>query len=201
MENKRGEAMIASVSGSLQKVEENAVLINVNGIGLRVFVPISVINSLGSVGHHVDLHTSLIVREDGFALYGFLTEEEKRIFELLKGVSGIGPRLALAVLNTLSPDLLAGAIQRDDPDVIASVPGVGKKTAQKIVLELKGRLLPVDLPPGLAAISSLDTEIIEAMTTMGFSIVEAQAALQSIPAGAPDDIEERLRLALAYFSQ
>jgi Holliday junction DNA helicase RuvA len=193
--------MIASVSGSLQKVEENAVVINVNGIGLRLFVPISVINSVGKVGQHVDLHTSLIVREDSFTLYGFVTEEEKRIFELLKGVSGIGPRLGLAVLNTLSPDLLAGAIQRDEPDVIASVPGVGKKTAQKIVLELKGKLLPVDLPPGLAAISSLDTEIIEAMTAMGFSIVEAQAALQSIPADAPDDIEERLRLALAYFSQ
>ena len=130
--------MIASLSGTLQKIEDDALVINVNGVGLRVYVTIGVINSVGRVGQPVDVFTSLIVREDSLTLYGFVTEDEKTLFELLKGVSGIGPRLALAVLNTLSPDMLAGAIQRDEPDVISSVPGVGKKTSQKIVLELKG---------------------------------------------------------------
>jgi len=140
------------------------------------------------------------VREDALTLYGFVTEQERVIFTHLLAVSGIGPRLALSVVSTLSPEMLANAIQRDEPEMISRVPGVGKKTAQKIVLEMKGKLLPDTLPAGLAAVSIRDTEVIEALTTLGYSIVEAQAALQGIPRDAPEDIEERIRLALAYFS-
>jgi Holliday junction DNA helicase RuvA len=192
--------MIASLSGKLLRISDETIVVGVGGVGLEVNVPSSVFNMLGQVGQPVDLVTYLVVRDDSLTLYGFASEEEKAVFDLLLDVSGIGPRLALSVLNTLSPEVLANAIQRDDPELISRVPGVGKKTAQKIVLELKGRLLPETLPPGLAMVSSVDTEVIEALTAMGFSLVEAQAALQAIPRDAPDEIEERVRLALSYFA-
>jgi Holliday junction DNA helicase RuvA len=193
--------MIASIYGTLQSIHDDHIIVQVGGVGLRVYVPTGVLYKLEGVGHPVGLHTHLAVREDSLTLYGFLEEEERAIFEMLLTVSGIGPRLALAVVSTLSPELLANAIHRDEPEVIARVPGVGKKTAQKVVLELKGRLLPEALPPGLAAISVVDTEVIAALTALGYSIVEAQAALQSIPRDAPEDVEERVRLALAYFAR
>ncbi len=192
--------MIASISGILQRIGTGSIVVQVGGVGLEVAVPSSVIGKLGQVGQPVDLLTHLVVREDSLTLYGFASEEEKQVFELLLTVQGIGPRLALAVLNVLSPDMLAGAIQRDEPDIIARVPGLGKKTAQKIVLELKGKLLPEGMPAAMVAVSSLDTEVIEALTAMGFSLVEAQAALQAIPPDSPEDIEERVRLALGYFA-
>ncbi len=192
--------MIVSLSGKLLRIGDGTIVIGVGGVGLEVNVPSSVFNMLGQVGQPVEIVTYLVVRDDSLTLYGFASEEEKAVFDLLLDVSGIGPRLALSVLNTLSPEVLANAIQRDDPELISRVPGVGKKTAQKIVLELKGRLLPETLPPGLAMVSTVDTEVIEALTAMGFSLVEAQAALQAIPRDAPDEIEERVRLALSYFA-
>ncbi len=193
--------MIASISGILQHIGPNRLVVQVGGVGLEVFVPASVISRVGQVGQRVDLLTHLVVREEMLALYGFLTEEEKYTFEMLLTVPGVGPRLALAVLSSLSPEQLANAVHREEAELIARVPGVGKKTSQKIVLELKGRLVPAHLPGELAAISSRDTEVMEALTAMGFSIVEAQAAIQSIPRDAPDELEERIRLALNYFAR
>lgn len=193
--------MIASISGKLLRIDEGIVVVQVGGVGLEVNVPSSVFNAVGKLGQQVDLVTYLVVREDSLTLYGFANEEEKSIFELLMGVSGIGPRLALAVINTLAPNVLANAVQRDEPEIISRVPGVGKKTAQKIVLELRGKLVPEDMPAGLTAVSTVDTDVLEALTSMGFSLIEAQAALQAIPRDAPDDVEERVRLALAYFAE
>jgi Holliday junction DNA helicase RuvA len=191
--------MIASISGTLHGIRDQSVVVLVGGVGFEVFVPTNVFNTYAEIGQPIDLATRLVVREDSLTLFGFLLEEERQVFELLLGVSGIGPRLSLAVLSTLSLDVLASAVQRDEPEVIARVPGVGKKTAQKIVLELKGKLLLGDVPAELAAISDTDTEVIAALTSLGYSIVEAQAALQSIPRDTPDEIEERVRMALAYF--
>ena len=193
--------MIASLVGILQRKRDDSVVIMVGGIGLEVAVPSGVYNAIGEEGDPVELFTVLVVREDSLRLFGFLHEEEREIFTLLTTVPGVGPKLALAVLGTLSPELLANAIHRDDPDVISHVPGIGKKTAQKIVLELKGKLLPETIPAGLAAATHLDTEVISALTSLGYSIVEAQAALQSVPKDAPDDIEERVRMALSYFAR
>ncbi|MBN1311596.1 MAG: Holliday junction branch migration protein RuvA [Anaerolineae bacterium] len=192
--------MIASVSGKVQARRDDSIVVQVSGVGLEVFVPTGVFNTLGEIGQPVALFTYLAVREDSLRLYGFPTEEEKSLFELLLTVQGVGPRLGLAILSIFPPEMLANAIHRDDAEVISRVPGVGKKTAQKIVLDLKGKLLPETLPAGLAAVSKLDTEVIAALTALGYSIVEAQAALQSIPRDAPDDIEERVRLALGYFA-
>lgn len=194
--------MIASLRGTLQSLRDDSVVVELGGVGLEVYVPAGAFNRLaGEIGQGVYLFTYLVVREDSLRLFGFLTEEERTIFEMLMTVQGVGPKLAISVLSTLSPELLANAIHHDDADVIARVPGLGKKTAQKIVLELKGKLLPETLPAGLAAVSKLDTEVIAALTALGYSIVEAQAALQSIPRDAPDDIEERVRLALGYFAR
>lgn len=193
--------MIASITGTLQSVREQSIVIGVGGIGLEVHVPTGVFNALGEIGQPVELVTHLVVREDSLTLYGFLHEEERQVFEMLLSVSGVGPRLALAVLSTLSLDMLVSAVQRDEAEIITRVPGVGKKTAQKIVLELKGRLLPETMPSELVTVSRLDTEVIAALTSLGYSLVEAQAALQSIPRDAPEDLEERVRLALAYFAE
>ena len=192
--------MIASISGTLQARRDDSVVVQVGGVGLEVLVPSGVFSTLGEIGQPMALFTYLVVREDSLRLYGFPTEEERTLFELLLTVQGVGPKLALSVLSTLSPEMLANAIHRDDAELISRVPGLGKKTAQKVVLELKGKLLPETLPAGLAAVSRLDTEVIGALTTLGYSIVEAQAALQSIPRDAPEDIEERVRLALGYFA-
>lgn len=192
--------MIASLTGVLQKKLDDTLVVQVGGVGLEVSVPTGTYNAVGEVGDTVELFTVLVVREDSLRLYGFMFEEQKEIFNLLTTVSGVGPRLALSVLSTLSPEILANAIHRDDADVISHVPGIGKKTAQKIVLELKGKLLPETIPAGLAAVTHLDTEVLAALTALGYSIVEAQAALQSIPKDASDDIEERVRLALGYFA-
>jgi Holliday junction DNA helicase RuvA len=192
--------MIASLHGVVDWIGEESLVVRVGGLGLRVWVTTGVINKLAELGREINLAAYLVVREDSLTLYGFSSEEEKTIFNLLMTVPGIGPRIALTALNTLSPEMLANAVQRDEPEVLARIPGVGKKTAQKIVLELKGKIIPSEMPAGLAAVSALDTEVIDALTAMGFSIVEAQAALQSIPRDAPDDIEERVRIALSYFS-
>lgn len=193
--------MIASISGTLQHISQESIVVSVGGVGLEITVTSSVLNRAGRIGQPIDVVTRLIVREDSLTLYGFASEEERAAYGLLLGVPGIGPRLAMAVVNTLSPSVLANAIQRDEPELISRVPGVGKKTAQKIVLELKGKLVPEGMPEGLVAVTAGDTEVLEALTAIGFSLVEAQAALQAIPKDAPDDIEERVRLALAYFAQ
>jgi Holliday junction DNA helicase RuvA len=191
--------MISSIHGTLEHIGDDHLIVQVSGIGLKVYVPGTAFGQIDGVGRPVRLHTYLVVREDALALYGFVGEDERALFETLLGVPGVGPRLALAVLSTLSPELLADAVQRDQPDVLVRVPGIGRKTAEKILLELKGRL-PEMLLPGLAPISHVDAEVIEALTTLGYSIVEAQAALQSIPRDAPEDVEERVLLALAYFA-
>jgi holliday junction DNA helicase RuvA len=194
--------MIASLSGTLLGARDNSIIVGVGGIGLEVFVPLPAYNEmLGEMGELVSLYTYLVVREDALTLYGFREDSEREIFTQLLTVSGVGPRLALSVLSTLRPETLASAVQRDEPELISRVPGIGKKTAQKIVLDLKGKIMTQQLPPGLAAVTSRDTEIIEALTALGYSIVEAQAAIQAIPRDASDDIEERIRLALGYFNQ
>jgi Holliday junction DNA helicase RuvA len=194
--------MIASLHGVVQAARGNSIVVEVGGVGIEVFVPLPTYNELRvEIAQRINLYTYLVVREDSLTLFGFREEQEKEIFTQLLTVSGVGPRLALSVLSTLTPETLANAIQNDQPELISRVPGVGKKTAQKIVLDLKGKLRAEALPEGLAAVSRSDTEIIEALTALGYSIVEAQAAIQSIPRDASPEFEDRLLLALSYFNQ
>lgn len=145
------------------------------------------------------LHTYLQVREDALTLYGFESEDELAIFELLLTVSGVGPKVALSTLSTLSPDALRLALSNSEPGVIARVPGIGKRTAEKIVLELKDKVkAPASGVEALAQISAADAEVIEALVALGYSIVEAQRAIQSLPKDVTA-VEDRLRLALSGF--
>lgn len=190
--------MIAFIKGKVIGKNENSLIVEVGGVGLEVFVPKALQEAL-QPGEVCSLHTHLIVREDLLALYGFEQEEERRFFLLLLGVTGVGPRTALSILSTLNPDAIRRAVWAEQPDVFARVVGVGKRTGQKILLHLQdkiGKEVPLNEAPAL----DVDTEVIEALTSLGYSVVEAQAALQSLPRDAPRDTEERLRMALRYFS-
>lgn len=190
--------MIDSVTGQVARVAQNYVVLTVGGIGLRVFVPSSVRDHVQGSGGALTLHTHLEVRENDLTLYGFIEPEEREVFEILIGVSGVGPRIALALLGTLTIEHLQNAVASEEPEILTRVPGIGKKLAQKLIFELKDRLA-LEIPAGLAAISDLDTDVIATLTALGYSIVEAQAAVQSIPKDAPHDVEERVRIALRYF--
>ncbi|MFH0846748.1 MAG: Holliday junction branch migration protein RuvA, partial [Chloroflexota bacterium] len=132
--------MIASLQGKLEAIYTGFVVINVNGIGYQVFVPVRTLAELGGAGSEVKLYTHLHVREDNLSLYGFATPEELRLFETLLTVSGIGPKLGLALLSTMSAEQTIMAIASGDADLLRGVPGIGKKTAERIVLELKDKI-------------------------------------------------------------
>ena len=191
--------MIDVLTGQVVAVREGYLVLMIGGVGLRVQVPKTIFDVLDGPGHSLTLYTHLAVREDALTLYGFADSDERDLFEILITVSGIGPRLGLAILSTLSAEHLRNAVAREEPDILTRVPGIGKKLAQKLVFELKDKL-KVEAFAGLAAISDLDTDVLAALTALGYSVVEAQAALQSIPRDAPQEIEDRVRLALDYFA-
>jgi holliday junction DNA helicase RuvA len=191
--------MIAVLNGRVLESYPDSLVIGVGGIGLQVFVPNAMRDRLRP-GDEVFLHTYLVVRQEALSLYGFETREERELFLLLLSVDGIGPKSALAVLSTLSPDAIRRAIFHEQPEVFTRVPGVGKKTAQKILLQLQDRIPAISGLESGAAISDVDTEVIGALTALGYSVVEAQSALQSIPRETPQEVEARLRAALQYFA-
>lgn len=170
------------------------------GIGFKVHVPDPTL-AAAREDTPILLHTYLQVREDALTLYGFATEDELEMFEQLLTVSGVGPKVALSTLSTLSPDALRLALANEEPAVIARVPGIGKRTAEKIVLELKGKVsAPPDALLSLAGAVDTDGEVIEALISLGYSVVEAQRAVQRLPADIVE-IEERIRLALSQFNE
>ncbi len=190
--------MIASISGVISQVRSDSLVVMVSGIGLRVFVPRTVLELAAGGIQRVNLYTHLHWRDNDIALYGFSTEGELELFELLLGVSGVGPRLGLAILSTLSPDLLTAAVAREESAVLERVPGVGKKTAQRIMFQLREKM-PVDqLPVGISGLADVDTEVIAALTALGYSVVEAQTAVQHLPRDSSLAIEDRIRATLSF---
>ncbi|HRE48909.1 MAG TPA: Holliday junction branch migration protein RuvA [Aggregatilineales bacterium] len=192
--------MIDRVIGQVAKLGDGVIVVMVGGVGLSIRVPKTVLETVHGTGEVVTLFTHLIVREDDLSLYGFIAEEERALFEVLLSVSGVGARTAIAILGTLSMEQLRSAVTREEAGILTRVPGIGKKTAEKIVFELKGKLRPASYTEQLAAISDTDADVIAALTSLGYSIVEAQTALQAIPRDAPKDVETRIMLALGYFS-
>jgi holliday junction DNA helicase RuvA len=191
--------MISTLRGILQHLDQGEITVDVGGVGFTVHIPTSLVGDLPPVGQMVSLYTHLIVREDLLALYGFGSPEQREVFELLLQVSGVGPKLAMAVLSHLSPDVLRAAVGSGQAEALDRVPGVGRKTAERIVFHLKDR---VAVPVGaMLAPMAADTEILAALTSLGYSLVEAQAAVQALPPDAPEDLEERLLAALRYFSR
>ncbi|HLE52945.1 MAG TPA: Holliday junction branch migration protein RuvA [Anaerolineales bacterium] len=191
--------MIATISGKVVQVESGSLVVEVGGVGLLVNVPVQ-ISDQARIGEAVFLFTQLVVRQDLLALYGFDTAEGREFFNLLLSVNGVGPRLALSVLSTLNPDAIRRAVFNEQADVLSRVPGVGKKTAQKILLSLQDRITSAEGLAPMAAMSEVDNEVLSALIALGYSVVEAQAALQSIPREAAQEVETRLRLALQYFT-
>jgi len=190
--------MIATLRGEIAQVEETALVLEVGGVGLRVFVP-APLRGRTRAGEVLMLYTHLVVREDALTLYGFESQGERELFNILLGVDGIGPKVALSVLSTMTLDAIQRAVFADEAEILSRVPGVGKKTAQKMALHLKDKLKPMDTLATMAAMTDRDSEVLAALTTLGYSVVEAQAAIQALPRDAPDDTEERLRMALQYF--
>ena len=198
--------MYAYIKGILAEITEDAIIVENQGIGYEIAVPGQVFDYLPSVGEEVKIYTYHYVREDAILLYGFLTKEDVRIFKMLIGVSGIGPKGALAILSVLSTDDLRFAILGDDAKAIAKAPGVGAKTAQRVIIELKDKLSLEDafeqklanqaqkaeLNPAIG----VKNEAILALTSLGYSQSEALKVLQGIEISPDDQEEDVLKMAL-----
>ncbi len=192
--------MIASLTGTVQKIETNSLIIHVGGVGLRVFVPRTVLEDVGGPGRRMTLFTRLQVREDDLSLFGFETEDDLALFEVLLGVNGVGPKVALAILGSLSPELLKSAVMREEAAVLQRVPGIGKKTAERIMFHLRDKLDLGGATSTLALVSDVDADVIDILTGLGFSIIEAQSALQHVPREV-SAIDERVQAALQFLDQ
>jgi holliday junction DNA helicase RuvA len=194
--------MIASVRGKLIFVGLDHAVLETGGVGFHIFAPRPVLGALGELGSEVLLYTYLHIREDLLQLYGFESPNQRHLFETLLAVSGIGPKVALSLLSSAAPDELRMAIASGDTARLSRVPGIGKKTAERLVLELKGKLDLKGLPVSSTATpaqTAANAELAEMLVSLGFSAAEAANAIAALPADAPPDLEERLRLALRYF--
>ncbi|MHB1016407.1 MAG: Holliday junction branch migration protein RuvA [Coriobacteriia bacterium] len=186
--------MIAQVSGRIAAKSANSCIIEIGGLGLRVAMATSALAHLPAVGDDVTVYTHLQVREDDLSLYGFESLEERELFEKLITVSGVGPKVALSILSALTPAALADAVMREDDGLIATVPGIGKKTAQRLIIELKDRIGGLAGDARQAAGGGASTEASDALASMGFSAGEIAAALKGYD--GPADAQALLRYAL-----
>ena len=187
--------MIASVQGVLQSIGLDHVVVQVGGVGLQVQVASSALDSLGPVGSQVALQTFLVIRDDAVTLYGFPTSEEKRLFELLVGVNGVGPKLALSALSVMNAEEAAVAIVSGNVDALARVPGIGRRTAGRIVLDLQGRMeqewgMPV------AVAQQAHGELAAALGALGYSPSEIHSAVAELGDLSELSLEEQVRQAL-----
>ncbi len=189
--------MIAGLHGTLESRTPDGAVIKVGGVSFQVSMPASTLSTLGAVGEEVHLYTHFHVREDMVALYGFASAEERELFQILIGVSGVGPRVALSMLSAMSPNELSLAIATGNVDLLAQVPGVGKKMASRLALELKGKLEQVWVG---AAMPEGNAEVIAALTSLGYSLSEAAAAVAALPDSPQLTIEEKIKLALQHFA-
>ena len=190
--------MITSIVGTLERVGTDWADVSVGGVTLRASVPGSAVEDLGPPGERVRLFTSLQVREDSLTLFGFPTEEAREAFEALVSITGVGPRLALSVLSRVTPDSLSAAVADGDVDALGVVPGVGKKTASRIVLELKGKLDGRWAIPGPTAGVG---EAIDALIALGYSPAEARQAVSNLPSGEEMTLEDKVRHALQRMAE
>jgi Holliday junction DNA helicase RuvA len=196
--------VIAGIEGTLIEILPDGAIVDVHGVGYRVHMPSTVVSHLPSVGKSLRVQTHLHVREDAMTLYGFSTTEQRDLFAVLLGVGGIGPKGALAVLSVYSPDAFRKALVTEDLDALTLIPGVGKKTAARMILELREKLSLPELevvPGGNGARRAVLVEVKGALLNLGYSPAETRSALEALP----DDregasVEDLLKLALKEMS-
>lgn len=199
--------MIAFIKGTLAAKHDGGCLVDVNGVGYEIVMPAADLGRLPAAGEPVFLHTWYLGREDGVTLFGFLAAESRRLFQMLLSISGIGPKAALAILSGFSLDELARAVSRQDVQALCRLPGIGRKTAERLLLELKDKLkVPAaDLPGGPAAPAGEMAEALEALLALGYPVGQARTALQKAaeltptpPAAGTDRAAEWVRRALRH---
>lgn len=191
--------MIAGLTGRVAASTSDSILLDVHGVIYRVGTSTSTLADLAGADGPVTLFTHLFVREDMLALYGFRTQDELQLFETVTTVSGIGPRLGVAILSRFPVDQLRNAIQAGDADLLATVPGVGKKTAARMIVELRGKLPTVFAGAG-TGIRAEDDDVLEALRALGYSVSEAASAMAGSAANAGPSVEERIVAALQFLS-
>lgn len=191
--------MIASLNGKLESIGTDRAIINVGGVGFTVNMPTTSLSALGTPGAEVKVFTHLHVREDNLSLFGFTSTEELWLFETLLGVSGLGPKLALAMISTLNPEQMTTAIATGSTDMLEMIPGIGKKVASRIVLELKEKIGAGWIATTEQQAPGNNTDVLQALTSLGYSPAEAVKAVAALPAGNDLDLEEKIKLALRYF--
>lgn len=188
--------MIAALEGILEYRGLDSVVIKVGGVSLQAYIPSSTLSRLGAVGDKVYLHTHLYLKEDNISLYGFASIEEVKLFQNLISVSGIGPKAGLTLLSSLSPEQLALAITSGNVDLLSQVPGIGRKIASRIVLELKTKLEKDWKGVAALPLAQENTDVIAALTSLGYSLREATQAASALPESKEMSLEEKVKLAL-----
>lgn len=192
--------MIGRLTGVLIEKNPPQVVVDVNGVGYEVDVPMSTFYHLPAMGERISLHTQLIVREDAHLLYGFATEGERVAFRQLLKVSGVGPKVALAVLSGLSVNDLAAAIAVQDPAMLTRIPGIGKKTAERLLLELRDKFKASGaLSSATAPAQGSGSDVLNALIALGYNEREALSAIKQLPADVA--VTDGIRLALKYLSK
>ena len=192
--------MIASLYGKLESLGSDGAVINVGGIGFQVYMPTSTLSELGKIGEEVKLHTYLHLREDNAALYGFASTDELGLFQNLISVSGLGPKLALAMLSAMNIERLTMAIATSSADLLTEIPGIGKKMANRLILELKDKLGAGWITTPGVQLAEENAEVLAALTSLGYSVTEATRAVASLPPDSKLSLEEKVKLALQYFT-
>lgn len=184
--------MIAKLNGKIDFLKDSYAVVDVNGVGYKVYVTLHTFGMIAG-RQTVELYTHTYVREDTLALYGFLQLDELEMFELLISISGIGPKAAMGILAIADPKTVAAAVLNEDPSILTRVSGVGKKIAQRVILELKNKI--VDIPAHEKAQIAGDSDALEALVAMGYSVSEARETLKLVPASV-QDVGERVKHAL-----
>lgn len=208
----RDDTMIAFLKGTVEDITENSLVLDVHGVGYEVLVPGQILDMIGGTGQEIKLYTYMQVREDAVVLFGFLTKDDLQMFRMLIAVNGVGPKAGLAILSALGADDLRFAVLADDAKRIAKTPGIGAKTAQKIILELKDKLdledafekkLNADrIAPEAAAAagSGMVQDAVEALVALGYGSTEALKAVRAVKGGENMDVEQLLKEALKHMS-
>ena len=190
--------MIASLKGKLESLGSDGAVIDVGGIGFRVYMSTSTLTTLGAIGREVKLYTHLHLREDNATLYGFASTEELELFRVLIGITGLGPRLALAILSAMDIESLTAAIATGNADLLTGIPGIGKKMANRLVLELKDKLGAGWAIAPAAQMAQENADVLAALTSLGYSVSEATRAVASLPREQERSLEDKVKLVLGY---